>query len=84
MMDSPYHPIACGFHDILLHHATIGDVVAIGLWVHDAPLTLQVRIRDVFTRAGAEFILFDNGEEFRLDQLRSVNGTSIGESACPI
>ena len=83
-MDSPYLPIACGFHDILLHHATVGDVVAIGLWGDDAPHTVQARIRDVFTRSGAEFILFDNGEEYRLDQLLSVNETSIGESACPI
>jgi transcriptional antiterminator Rof (Rho-off) len=83
-MEQPYFPIACGFHDILLHHATIDDVVDVGLWVDDAPCAVQARIRDVFTRAGAEFILFDNGAEYRLDQLRSINGSSIEESACPI
>lgn len=82
-VDNPYQPIPCGFHDLLLRHATLGDQVIIGILVEDTLTSFVCRILDVFTRSGAEFILLDDQSEHRLDQLRSVNGVEMHEDHCP-
>ncbi len=83
-MEVPYIPIACSMHDQLLHYATRHDLLTVSVLVGDVQLEFEARIEDVFTLSGAEFIRFDNGNEYRLDQLLMVNGHSVLEGSCPI
>lgn len=74
MKNKPYHPIDCGFHDVLLHLATrriysrIHYITPIGEWLYTDAL-----IKDVFTRNKEEFAELATGEQIRLDRIVQVN-----------
>lgn len=70
---STYKPIACSFHDILLHHATLQDEVTLRYIENDKAKEVKVRLLDVVTKSGEEFVILSNGERVRLDFVVSVN-----------
>ena len=73
-MQTPYTPISCSFHDQLLAHATTGKVVAIVYLKDGLETHCDSKILDVFTKEKAEFMLLQNEELIRLDQIVSVDG----------
>ncbi len=76
--DKKYTPIDCTFHDRLLDWATIGRVCSVEYKTAGGELKqANGIIKDVFARAGAEYLLLDSGLEIRLDDLHSVNGIRL-------
>ena len=69
MSDQDYSPIACGFHDRLLHFATLKAPVRLQLQAHE---TRDGIIQDVFTKEGAEYLTLSDGELIRLDLILGV------------
>lgn len=70
----PYQPVNCNFHDQLLHFATFKELVAVVVRVEEKESRFSARIQDVATKDSAEFVFFDDGQIFRLDDLLEVNG----------
>lgn len=68
-----YKPIACSFHDVLLHHATLKDEVELVFYVDKVQETVKTRIIDVLTKAGEEFLIISDGSSIRLDHIVSIN-----------
>ena len=84
-MEQPYQPISCSYHDILLEKATFRKRCTIVY--HDAaqqPLQVEAIIKDVYTQAGAEYMLLDNQQIIRLDYIVSVDGQVRPDSSCAI
>lgn len=79
MSKQEYVPISCSFYDELEAIATLRQEAVIK-YSEEAGKTIEVRskIKDLFTRAKAEYLLLDSGLEIRLDQLISVNGKIMG------
>jgi transcriptional antiterminator Rof (Rho-off) len=80
----PYLPLDCHVHDVLEAAATRG--VRVHLVIEDDAgrrREEQVRILDVFARAGAEFLQTDEGTEIRLDRLLEVNGEPVRPGPSP-
>ena len=73
--DTPYVPVDCGFHDRLLALATLRRVSEV-VYLDDQGLerSVEARIEDVYSRAGAEFARLSGGEIVRLDRLVRVAG----------
>jgi len=87
--DAPYTPIDCSFHDRLEHHAVLGRVVSIVLRDEgaDGGTEMDVRVRDVFARNGADWVQFVTRDgktrTVRADAILSVNGVLPSQSgAC--
>lgn len=75
---NPYKPIDCGFHDVLLELATFHRVVEIIFRDESGQIqTFHDQIKDVFTRAGEEFMLIGRGQLIRLDHLIMVEGKAV-------
>lgn len=70
-----YKPIDCSFHDVLLAKATRKEkcrfVFALAA---DDVRHIEGKILDVYTKAGEEFMQLDNGQTFRLDSLKQLDG----------
>ncbi|MEY3443617.1 MAG: hypothetical protein RLZZ519_1898 [Bacteroidota bacterium] len=81
MNSEPYIPVNCGFHDRLLDFATRSETVSVVLQ-DDASTHFEARILDVYSDSGAEFIAFDNGCRYRLDELESVAGFLPDGGSC--
>lgn len=75
MSHRPYRPIDCGLHDELQLLVLRGRSVAlVVLDEAGASRTLEGRPVDVTTRAGAEWLVLDDGSALRLDDLMEVDG----------
>ncbi len=72
--NNSYQPVDCNFHDRLLHFATFREWVKVVALLEGEERKFEARIKDVSTKDGAEFIYFDDGQSFRLDELVEVNG----------
>jgi len=71
----PYKPIDCSFHDVLLAKATRKEKCRFAFEVSaEHPLHVEGKIVDVYTKAGEEFMQLDNGQTFRLDSLKQLDG----------
>ena len=70
-----YIPINCSYYDELEAAATRRRVVTIVY--HDLEGQIQqieTRIKDLYARNKEEFMVLENGLEFRLDRLVSIDG----------
>lgn len=77
-MTHAYQPVDCSAHDSLLEVATFRRLVEIIFRDESGQIqTFHDRIRDVFTRAGEEFVLLDRGQLIRLDHLILVDGKPV-------
>ncbi|HEX7118031.1 MAG TPA: hypothetical protein VF212_04550 [Longimicrobiales bacterium] len=76
-MTEPYRPIACSLHDELEARATLRRECEIRFRVAGAPDegVARGRVRDIFARDGAEYLVLDDGREVRLDHIVAVDGT---------
>lgn len=88
-MADPYRPIACGLHDELQLRAMRRIAVTLryreddgGDAPGDEPTVRERagRVVDVRTRAGAEYLVLDDGTEIRLDRLVEVDGIHFGDA----
>lgn len=75
-----YHPIDCGFYDLLEHHAIRGDTTEIVYRDVEGnqEMTVSTRILDVYARGGEEFVVLadpQGGAPIRLDRLVRVGNT---------
>lgn len=70
-----YQPVSCQFYDELEALATLRKPLTV---VYLNPLgqahNATGKIKDIFTRYKAEFLLLDDGTEIRLDRILQVNG----------
>ena len=83
MKTNNYIPINCDTYDVLLAKATLRINCNIKYFSKNGD-TAQIwaRIMDVYTKAKEEFILLDNGQVLRLDEIESVDGVLINKSHC--
>jgi Rho-binding antiterminator len=79
-MTSPYHPIACEFHDRLEDHATTRRPTQIRFRDDQGvERSLSATITDVYARSGSEYLTTSTGETLRLDQLLEVDGERLAD-----
>ena len=77
---SGYTPISCEFHDLLEELASAGKLTRIryrgdeGFQQH-----CDASIADVYSKAGAEYVLLSSGERVRLDRLEEVDGEKLSD-----
>ena len=73
-----YQPIACSFHDRLEAAAVTRTECELVYRGSDGTQATEVlRIADVFSRDGAEYITNDAGEQIRLDRIISLDGVAL-------
>ncbi len=80
MTKKKYTPISCAFHSELEWRAL--RRVRCLVRYRDAQhreYCMRVRIEELFTRSGEEFVLFDNGMQLRLDYLIAVDELYLDE-----
>ena len=77
-MEQPYQPIACDIHDVLLAKASLRQPCELTVRLPDGQhALLNGLIEDVYTRAGAEYLVLRNGPTFRLDQILALDGKPL-------
>ena len=69
-----YTPVPCGFYDQLEAFATLGTPCEIRFLRDERPAAVKGKIKDLYTREGAEYLKMDNGMELKLDKITGVNG----------
>lgn len=81
-----YHPINCSYYDELEAIATLKKVVTIVyLDEQGEQVDATTRITNLFTRNKEEFMVLENGIQFRLDRLVSADGkVAIKGDACSL
>ena len=70
-MPKKYQPIDCNLYDEYLLFVLKKSLVKI-YFHNEEEQPLKSIIRDVFTRSKAEYMLLENGNEIRLDQIKKV------------
>ena len=74
---SSYKPIACSFHDLILHHATLQDELELSYYENEKTAVENCRIMDVITKESEEFLITSSAKRIRLDQIISINGEML-------
>ena len=70
---TPYQPINCSFHDILLEKATFKKIQNIKYKTEDQTVKeVEDKIIDVYTKSGSEYMVLEKGLVIRLDHIISV------------
>jgi Rho-binding antiterminator len=70
-----YRPISCSLHDRLEAAAVMRARCALHYETDAGECrTVEVRITDVVTREGAEFVVLDSGDSVRADRIRRLDG----------
>jgi len=67
-----YVPIDCNFHDGLLAKISLRKRVNIQYRVDGKVLEKETYLKDVYTKEKEEFLVMEDGETIRLDQIVSV------------
>lgn len=75
-MESPgYRPISCSLHDRLEAAAVTRATCALHYVADTGEChAVEVRIIDIVTQDGAEFVVLDSGDSVRADRIRSLDG----------
>lgn len=74
-MKEVYHPISCDYYDELEYLALRQKRIQIVFRKDNgSPCTKQAIIRTLQARQGEEFLILQDGQEIRLDQLITVDG----------
>ena len=81
-MQTPYKPIKCDFHELLLAKATLKEVCLIKFYMNDLEFTRDTIIIDVYTKKGGEFMVLKSGETIRLDHIISLNNEKLPKISC--
>lgn len=70
--EDTYKPVSCSLHDELelaIMRKTQIEIVYID---NDEEITIEATPIDIYSREGAEFIVFDDGLELRLDKVNVI------------
>lgn len=74
-MSNGYRQVECAAHVSLTRHITAGQIVEVVFRDESGQVqTVHDVIRDLFLRAGEEFLLLGRGQLVRLDHVFLVNG----------
>ncbi|MDV2077842.1 MULTISPECIES: hypothetical protein [Marinobacter] len=77
-MSNHYRPVDCAVHSALRGYLHTGELVELVFRDESGQvLTLHEEIRDLFSRAGEDFLLTSRGRLVRLDHLMMVNGQAL-------
>jgi len=68
-----YEPIHCGLHDIIEDRIVRRGDCTVVYCVDEKTRSYTGRLVDVFSRDGAEFVKFEQGDLVRLDRLLRVD-----------
>lgn len=73
-----YHPVRCEIHSLLREYLTSSRLVEI-VYRDDAGQvqTTHDVIRDLFSRAGQEFVFLGRGHMVRLDHVLTLDGRTV-------
>ena len=78
MKKEPYTPIACQFYDVLELTASRKQKTVIAFFNESKKVeTLETQIKTLVTRNKEEFVVLENDQEVRLDQILSVGDTAF-------
>lgn len=85
MNKSTYTPIACHLYDELEIAAMRKRAVELVVMTEETESTLTAVIVDLWARDGVEYMKLGDGTIYRLDQIRSFDGTSlVTEDGAPL
>lgn len=78
-----YTPISCGIYDQLELYAMRRQTIQLEL-IDDSRRLIRTQgiIEDLWARDGVEYGRLKDGQEFRLDELMTVNGQAIEAESC--
>ena len=79
-MKPVYHPVECGFYDVLISYAThrIPIEVQYDELLHPSgSKTHKCLVEDVYTLNKEEFLMFSDGFILRLDQITEVSENNL-------
>lgn len=77
-----YQPIDCNFYDLLEAAAVQGKTVQLEYAASNSAenienVEISTRIVDLYARNGEEFLVLENQQTIRLDQLLSMDGNKL-------
>ncbi|NMM50187.1 hypothetical protein [Marinigracilibium pacificum] len=79
-MEKPYKPISCSFYDYLEAYIIKGKPVDLKFYEDNGALTdINVKLKNLKTVSGEEFLIFEGGKEIRLDQLISIENIQLDQ-----
>lgn len=81
-MSTPYKPINCDFHELLLANATLKKECVIVYNENTKPVSTTNIIVDVYTKKGEEFMVLKSGKTIRLDHIISVDDHTQPKYTC--
>ena len=76
----PYIPINCSFYDYLEEAATLKQKALITYFEQGETLQVEARIKTLFIKKKVEYMLLENEQNIRLDNLVSFNGKPLPKS----
>lgn len=79
---SHYKPINCDYHSIIESYATKKLIVEIIFYSEKIEKKVRSRIIDIYTTKGEEFLTLVNGENVRLDDIKSIDGIASPSCTC--
>lgn len=77
MNKTTYTPLACHLYDELEIAAMRKRAVELVVMAEESESTLTTVIADLWARDGVEYMKLADGTVYRLDQIRSFDGTSL-------
>lgn len=80
MANDDYRQISCSHHDRIEAAVVTARICQLTYRTRDAvEKTIGVRLTDVLTHNGEEFVVTDTGDEIRLDRVISLDGCGFRE-----
>lgn len=82
MENTTYQPINCNYYDRLEAWATKGELLTLDYTdpQNQEAKKVEVQLKDLQTRNKAEYAIFSNGLELRLDYILGINGLPLATS----
>lgn len=67
-----YKPVSCSFYDQLTDLAVLKKQITLNITSNEEPYYISGFIKDIITKDGEEFLVFESGESFRLDEIQLI------------
>ena len=80
MDNSEYIPINCSFYDYLEEAATLKQVAVINYYKNGKLAEVESKIKTFTIRDKVEYMVLENGQSIRLDDLIKFNGRLLPKS----
>ena len=72
-----YTPISCATYDDIIRYVTHKAPVTMTLETDGSTETKDVLVTDVYTKESVEYMTTGEGNTYRLDQIRSIQGDTV-------